>query len=839
MGKTCPNKCPDTLLPGDKVKVAFIGEAPGREEEAVGEPFMGAAGEEFDKWIRFYFIRSQCFIGNLSQERPPDNKLSLWYQDKACLIPNPRLANWISALKEQLEELRPNIIVALGRHPTYILTGKDGITKQWGSLLPCTLVPGLKVIALLHPSFVMRGMWDLRPIIDVWMKRTKKHSEFPEYIIPQRELVVDPSLEEVMFHLDRLMAAPELAFDIETIPETPIPYERWITPDRRLIYTPHIMSCISFSDSQDWSISIPFSRGGGQHRWAFDIEKEIYKKISRLLNQEGTLKIAHNLMFDFLQLAGRKISVAPPYYDTLVAHNRAYIDLTKKKLKRLQLNRLAFCTALYTEEPYYKEDHKDENKLDRWRGDDRAFWIYNAKDSAVLHEIKAATWSDLSERGMSEMFIRTMKEFKPLACMGLQGILRDEELLRRKFVYQDKEWQGITGFVENKIQLLQDELDKSAGYHLNTKSNPQMKKFLYSEQGFPIQYNKTTGKVTTDEGAIAKIYQKTKHPVLTTIKHLTRFRTFKENYVDIELSPDGRSRTTYNQAKTSTARISSSDAIIGKGKNLQVIPSYPKVGEDDYNYLIKIYKKTFLPDPGFIMWKRDYKQAEAMVVAWLSEDLQQISDFLAGIDMHCRTLEILYDIPYEVAMEKVAEGNPEWKMKRNLGKRVRHGANYKLGELELHRQFALLDIDIPTKECRHMLQAIASNVPSIIRWHAEVEDTLRRTRKLTNPLGLERTFFGMVDNAMIREAIAFVPQSTVGMLMNFALQRIYHESDILTLSDFLLQIHDAIVMQSPEEVMEKHSTEVGELMLVSMIIKGRELVIPSDLEVGLNWGELK
>jgi uracil-DNA glycosylase family 4 len=831
-----PNLFPTNIPPDGIIKVALIGEAPGRDEELTGEPFVGSAGRELEQWIKPYFLRSQCFIGNICQERPPDNKLSNWFSDTSCTLPNDRMQQWINILKEQLERVRPNIILTLGQHPTYILTGRKANWDRkgeftWGSILPCKLVPGLKVMPLPHPAFVIRGLFDLRPIIRVWLKRAKKQSQFPEIKHPQRQLIVDPPLEQVVYELDRLMGAKELAFDIETVPGHKIIYQN---EKKNLTYNPDLISCISFSDSPDWAISIPFSKGAGQHRWSLDIEMEVWKSVSRLLGQEGPLKIAHNLMFDFLQLAARRVFVAGPYWDTMTGHNRAYLDLTKKKLKKLSLNRLSVCTALYTEEPFYKNDWKDENKGNNWTTFNQEFWKYNAKDSAVLHEIKASEEADLEQMGMLAMFHREMRAFKPLACMSLQGILRNLNIIK-----------DLSNFLENpetkngRIQVLQDELDKVVGYKLNTKSSQQLQRFLYSQLGLPIQFNKHTGRPTTDEGALAKLYQKTKHPILLRIKELTRLRGFQSNYIDAAISLDGRSRTTYNQARTSTARISSSDALIGSGKNLQTIPTRPRPGENDYNRLIKEYKKSFIADPGMTMWKRDYVQAEAMVVAYLAEDLQQIQDFQDGIDIHCRTVEILYGCSYQEAVDGYRNKDPEWMVKRNvLGKPTRHGFNYKLGQIQLSQMFAVAGFDVSPAECKRMLQAMASGVPAVVRWQAEVEDTLKSTRAVTNAFGLRRTFFGMIDNDAIREATAFNPQSTVGQLMNFALEKIYHESGLMHEMDFLLQIHDACLGQSPTNLVRKHADIVGQLMEIPLVIKGRELIIPSDIEIGPSWGEL-
>lgn len=832
MAKICPNMFPSSPPP-DGVKVAFVGEAPGIDEEATGIPFIGKAGQELDRWIKHLFLRSQCFIGNLSQERPPGNRLSAFFRDSLCRQPNEKLDHWIDILREQLTELKPNIIIAVGRHPTYILTGREANWDRkgeftWGSILPCKLIRGLKVMPIPHPAFVIRGMFDLRPLVRRWLKRARLNSEFPEIRTPFRELVVDPTIEEVLYHLDRLRSAKELAFDIETNPKIKVKYER-----NGYIFEPNPITCISFSDRGDWSISVPFTRGGS-FRWTVEVEKEVWRAVSTLLGQEGPVKIAHNLNYDFLQLAARGVYVSGPYWDTLTGFNRSYLDLTKKKLKKLSLMRLAVCTSIYTEDPFYKNDWKDENKTEDWRGGDREFWIYNAKDSAVLHEIKAGEANDLEQQGMLEMFEREMKAFSPLACMSYTGVKRNLKIVEElnEFLGNDEK--------PGKIDELQKALDFVVGSHINTKSPQQMQKLLYVTMGLPIQVNKSTGRPTTDEGAIAKLYQMTKHPTLLRIKELTRLRGFRSNYTEADISLDERSRTTYNQGRTSTARISSSDSVIGKGKNLQTIPVRSRPGEDDYNRMIKEYKRSFVADDGKVMGKRDYVQAEAMMVAWLAEDLQQMDDFMSGKDIHCRTAEILYDIDYQRVVDGVKNGDPDMLLKRNvMGKPVRHGFNYKLGEVKLSQMFAMAGYDVPRRESRRLLQAMASGVPAVLRWQQEVEDTVRSTRRLTNPFSLTRLFLGIIDNDAIREAIAFVPQSTVGQMMNFALARIYYESGIMHQMDFLLQNHDAIIYQSSPDNIRYHSSVIGELMEIPLSIKGRLLIIPSDLEVGPNWGDLK
>ncbi|MCX8125551.1 MAG: DNA polymerase [Dehalococcoidia bacterium] len=808
-------------IPDDRpVKVAFVGEAPAAHEVAKRHPFVGPAGWELDTWLQGIFIRSRCFIGNLSQVRAPGDRIENMLIGKE---PGAELAKWIEVLRSQLEELRPNLVIALGNVPMWFLAGKEGITKWWGSLLPCTLVPGLKVMPLPHPSFVLRGKRILRPIIRTWLRRAREEAETPELKVPERELVVNPSFEQVISELERLQWSDVICGDIETSHSKRITR----TGPRGLVFNPPVITCIALSDSPNWSICIPFFRNG-QPRWEINREMEIWRALSRLLAREGPLKVFHNLMYDFLVLAAYGIYVAPPYYDTMLAHNRSYLDFSRDDASDLQLNRLAFCTAIYTREPFYKDDHKAENRLEDWRGPDHLFWVYNAKDAVVLHEVMEATRRDLEALDNLRLFELDMKVFSALAYMGLLGVRRDTELLKQ-----------LAAEASEAIGSLQLEVNKEVGYDLNTKSSKQMQKLLYFDLNLPVQYNKKTGRPSADEAALIRLYQKTKLPLLGNIKKLNRLRTFSQNYLGQSVGLDGRSRTVYNQAKTSTCRVSSSTPFIGEGSNLQVVPSYEKPGEEVYNRIIRTYKDTFLADEGCVLWRLDYEQAEARVVAWLSQDLQQIHDFQNGVDVHLRTVEILLDMPYDEVLDRYLNGDPFIKMWRGIGKKVRHASNYKMGPRELQIQLAKAEIDMELRDCKRTLEALVTGLPALVRWHEEVEESVRSTRTVVNCFGRRRIFYGPITDNVIREAIAYGPQSTVADMLNFSLVGICESGLLEDGADLLLQLHDAVIGQSPVDKVQDHVRKVAEIMSIPIQVHKRTLVIPTDVAVGPSWGKLK
>ena len=114
-------------------------------------------------------------------------------------------------------------------------------------------------------------------------------------------------------------------------------------------------------------------------------------------------------------------------------------------------------------------------------------------------------------------------------------------------------------------------------------------------------------------------------------------------------------------------------------------------------------------------------------------------------------------------------------------------------------------------------------------------------RTLITPLGARRYFMGKLTDDVIREAIAYVPQCTVAHLLNIGLDRTYTwlaQKDDTEDFDLLINIHDAIIFQAVEEKMEEYCGIIRDFMQVPIIIHGRELIIPSDLEVGYSWGEM-
>jgi len=123
--------------------------------------------------------------------------------------------------------------------------------------------------------------------------------------------------------------------------------------------------------------------------------------------------------------------------------------------------------------------------------------------------------------------------------------------------------------------------------------------------------------------------------------------------------------------------------------------------------------------------------------------------------------------------------------------------------------------------------------PAHQRWHAAVASQVMQHGNLTTLSGRKRWFFGKRnDDATIREAIAYDPQGSVADILNQGMLKVWR----LDLCQLLLQVHDAILIQYPEDLEDRIVPAVMQEILIPMELNhGRKFVIPSEAKTGWNW----
>lgn len=763
-------------------RVLLVGEAPGEREDASGRPFIGGAGQILDRLLgNAGILRQECFITNVCHHRPPKNKFDWFLKTKEGQL---HLTRGMLQLKKDIEEIKPNVIVALGAQPLRVLTGETGIDKWRGSILNCVLVPGFKVIGTYHPAFIMR-IWDYHAVATFDLERIAREKEYPEIRRPVRDLILDPPKHEHKTLAKELMKADWLAVDIEC----------WM--DDQGIWR---LACIGYSDRPDRAVCFP-TRTADDKLLAMEICGSGVRKVF----QNG-----NNFDIPVLKDNGIIVPLDTFAWDTMIGHHAIFPEsasggdemtvLGGKKRQAALARGLAFQTSIYTDEPYYKDD----GKLWRETDDLEMFWRYNCLDAATTREIRDRQAENITEFGVWPVFRNAMKEAKALMRATERGIAINKEThaeLKDKYT--------------TEIIRLQSFMDKAAGSPVNVKSTKQVQELLYGKLGLPPKINPKTGRPTANKDAIVELAAKHPHPVLMSILEIRERRDMIERYLNTAYDNDGRMRCSFDVAGTRSGRLSSRKSISGSGTNLQNIP--PAI------------RRMFEASDGKVFVYRDYSQAEARMVAYLSrsEDLIQLFEDPTR-DVHTENAARIFDKPVSDVSHDV---------ERYLAKRIVHACNYGMGARRftqvINEDADITGVRLSIGDAQRLIDRYFMMFPEIrsIFWK-EVEDELKHSRTLTTPFGRKRQFFARWDDKLLREAYSYIPQSSVGDLTRRALVRV---DDEISEADFLLNVHDSILEECNPEDVTVVAAKMGEAMNIPIPVKGTDVYIPTDCEVGKNW----
>lgn len=775
---------PKVLVGGEgplECKIAFIGEAPGAQEARLGRPFVGPAGQLFNEVLRSAGIsRSACYITNVIKEKPTKNDIKAFINlSKKSNPSTPSYERYVELLRRELIECTANVLVPLGNIPLYALTGMKKILKRRGSILESTLLPGRKVIPTIHPSAALR-QYVYRHLIIYDLSKISKESEIPELNLPERELVVQPSLSESLKFLEICSVQDMIGFDIEVANEE--------------------VSCISFSYKEDLSMSIPFTEGGSEY---FTLEQEalIWRKIASILENKKIVKVGQNVIFDSTFLF-RKLGIrSAPLQDTMVGQAILFPDLPKG---------LDFITSIYTREPYYKDEGK--RRFKGLGGNDKDFWKYNAKDSVVLMEAFPKIYRDLKKQGNIDTYHHQVQIIEPLMYMSERGIRMDIDSLHKASEEAGREIEELT----EQVSKMTD------GYILNPNSTKQLKDYFYVKRGIKPYVKRSTGRPTVDETALKRLARKGE-PVAKPLLDIRRLVKLKGTYLDVKLDKDNRLRCSYNPVGATTGRLSSSKTIFGTGTNLQNQP--PEM------------KRLMLADKGYVAYSMDLAQAENRVVSYIGPVPLMISAFENNVDIHSQTAGLILGKPTaEVSNELGSSsfGNGR-ESERFWGKKANHGLNYGLG----YKTFALL-YELQEKEARIIVERYHAAYPGVRQYHSWIRELLAKGRILKNCFGRRRTFMDRWGEGMFKDAYSFIPQSTIADKINrHGLVFAYSLPSV----EILNQVHDAIVFQVPINIGWKSHAgillSIKEMLERPITWRNTSFSIPIECEMGLNLKDME
>lgn len=772
-------------------QIVIVGEAPGATEARTGVPFAGGSGDILNRMLdRVGIARESCFVTNLCHVQPPANDFR-WFIKPGF---RPEFVQGLIQLKEDINAISPNLIIAFGAWPLKVLTGKDGISKWRGSILESTFVPGRKVISTYHPAAILRT-WDYKAVAEFDLARCRSEAAFADIRRKRREVVINPSREALPGLVAELRVAEWLSEDIETFANP----AGW----------PPILACVGFADSEGRAVVIP-----GESDWQLAAIRE--------LSECPAKKVLQNGVYDLTVLREYGIKVVNFAWDTMLAHHSVYPEcaggddemakLQGKKKQKAALNKgLDFLTSIHTDIPYYK----DSGKLWKKTGDISIFYRYNGLDCLATREIMDRQEEDIRAFGVQHVFDHEMSLIEPLTVCTTRGIKIDLQLreeLRERYRLE--------------ISRMETALTSAAGGTFNSKSPKQMQDLLYDKLGFKQQINHKTGRVTTNKDALAVLAGRYNHPILALILGIRQHRDFVERYLDAKVDADGRMRCSFDITGTRTGRLSSRASIYGSGTNLQNIPVRKPEGEG--------IRRMFIADEGKVFVYRDYSQAEARIVAYLSGARGLIELFEDPTrDIHKENAARIFGKPLHLVTES----------ERYLAKRVVHACNYGMEAARLvqlvNEDAALTGVRIDIRIAQDLINRYFLLYPEIKEtFWKRVQDELRQSRTLTScePFARKRTFYGRWDDKLFRDAYAQIPQSTVGDLGARALERCYREVEPRVSESWtLLNVHDSVMMQCLIKDVEEVAYEMERVMAIPLTVNNYTFTIPTDCKVGHNW----
>ncbi len=591
-------------------------------------------------------------------------------------------------------------------------------------------------------------------------------------------IVNTPSDLDVL--VNRLAESKSFAFDLETTSLNPLQAD---------------MVGISFSPAPSEAYYVPVGHTSLQSVAQLP-QPQVIDRLKPVLEDSRLAKLAHNGKYDMAVLAEHGVMVNNLTFDTMVA---AYLMGEKSLgLKALAFSKLNIDMTHITDliGTGAKQLPMSQVEIEKVAN-------YACADADMTHRLADLFGKELQEQGLWQLFADVEMPLVPvLLQMERNGIALDKKLLRD----MSQELGGQISKLEERVLTL-------AGEEFNINSPQQLGKILFDKLQIPTP-RRGKSKYSTEASVLEELKE---YEIIQLVQEYRQLSKLKSTYIDalptLINAKTGRVHTSFNQTRTTTGRLSSSEP------NLQNIPVRGDMGRQ--------IRCAFIAPKGSHLFAGDYSQVDLRALAHLSQDPGLVQAFQQDEDIHAATAAQLFN----VERTKVTADM------RRLAKTVNFGVIYGMSEYGLEQA-----TELSREEAAQFITAYFARYP-------KVKEYLEATKKQARDNGCVQTILGrrrfipeinsanrQVREAAERMAINMPVQGTSADIIKVAMINLEREMNKKQLqSKMLLQVHDELVFEVPDGEMPTMQQLVPQVMSSAIQLN---VPLKVDTKKGRNWGEM-
>jgi len=554
---------------------------------------------------------------------------------------------------------------------------------------------------------------------------------------------------------------------------------------------------IAVSPTSGKAFYVPLGHRGLNQPEQLPLAQVIPGLIKPILESKSIGKIAHNGKHDMAVVSNYGVKLENLNFDTMIA---AYL----LGEKNLSLKAIAF-DKLGVEIPLLNDligTGKKQLSLATLGVEQVADYACTNVD--ITWSLKESLESELHQQGLWRLFSEVEMPLIPvLVAMERNGITLDTRLLSEMSLELGRE-----------MMRLETQIYNSIGYKFNINSSRQLASVLFEQLKLP-RSRKTKSGYSTQASVLEAL--RGLHPIVELVLQYRQLSKLKSTYVDalpaLINRETGRVHTNFNQTGTATGRLSSSEP------NLQNIPIRGKLGN-------KIRQAIIAPPDSYLL-SADYSQIDLRALAHLSQDPGLIAAFASNEDIHATTAGKIFGMPPD-------EVTPEM---RRVAKTVNFGVIYGMSDYGLEQA-----TEFNREEATQFIALYFERYPRVKEYIEKTKEQARKLGYVQTVMG-RRRFIPEINspNRQIREAaermaINAPVQGTSADIIKVAMVNVHREMKKRNLeSKMLLQIHDELLFEVPQEEIEEMKSLVAKLMPEAI-----KLCVPLkiDIKLGKNWGEL-